>query len=189
MLSLQSLLLSVRAGGIVALSLLVPVSSLPPRRCRFALEQGAGGVRGVEVDQQLVLRGGRVPALLAHVQLVAALLVGVFERDRVDFLHVGFQGAALGEGLVTQSALVRTHACVSADVSLQVERVVEAFPAEAAQMPLRFIVTFKVTIQHALELERLLTNLADKSGRGPFRRRLNWIGRFWWRSLCFHGDW
>lgn len=76
----------------------------------FALQQRGVGVLRVEVQQQLVLRGRRVAALLAHVQLVAPLLVGVLERDAVDLLHVRLQGAALGERLVAERALVRAHA-------------------------------------------------------------------------------
>lgn len=57
-------------------------------------------------------------ALLAHVQLVAALLVGVLQRDAVDLLHVGLQGAALRERLVAQRALVRAHAWKKENVSL-----------------------------------------------------------------------
>lgn len=60
---------------------------------------------------QLVLRSRRVAALLAHVQLVAPLLVGVGLRDAVDFLHVGLEGAALREGLLAQRALVGPHSC------------------------------------------------------------------------------
>lgn len=51
-------------------------------------------------------------ALLAHVQLVAALLVGVCLGDAVDLLHVGLQGAALGEGLLAEGTLVWTDPCV-----------------------------------------------------------------------------
>lgn len=50
-------------------------------------------------------------ALLAHVQLVAPLLVGVRLRDTVDLFHVGLQGAALREGLLAQRALVGPHSC------------------------------------------------------------------------------
>lgn len=64
------------------------------------------------MDEQLVLSCRRVAALLADVQLVAPLLVGVLQGDAVDLLHVGLQGAALGEGLVAEAALVRTDACM-----------------------------------------------------------------------------
>lgn len=114
------------------------------------------------MHQQLVVCRRRVAALLAHVQLVAALLVGVLQCDAVDLLHVRLQRAALRESLVAEVALVRTHSCVSADVSLQVECVVEAFAAEAAEVPLGLVVAFDVTVQHPLELEGLLTDLADQ---------------------------
>lgn len=63
------------------------------------------------MSQQLVLSSRRVAALLADVQLVASLLVGVLLGDAVDLLHVGLQGAALGEGLLAEGALVRTDSC------------------------------------------------------------------------------
>lgn len=64
------------------------------------------------MDEQRILSCRRVAALLAHVQLVASLLVGVLQGDAVDLLHVGLQRAALGEGLVAEVALVWTDACV-----------------------------------------------------------------------------
>lgn len=85
-------------------------------------------------------------ALLADVQLVASLLVGVLLGDAVDLLHVGLQGAALGEGLVAEGALVGTDSCVCAYVSLEVEGVVEAFSTEAAQVSLRLVVTLDVSV-------------------------------------------
>lgn len=63
------------------------------------------------MSQQLVLSSRRVAALLADVQLVASLLVGVLLGDAVDLLHVGLQGAALGEGLLAEGALVWTDSC------------------------------------------------------------------------------
>lgn len=130
---------------------------------------------------QLVLRPRRVAALLAHVQLVAPLLVGVGLRDAVDFLHVGLQGAALREGLLAQRALVGPHSCdggrarerqgvfptwficsarveawtcqpvalptcVRAHVPLEVKRVVEAFAAEGARVPLGLVVALDVSV-------------------------------------------
>lgn len=103
-------------------------------------------MKRVEVDEQLVLSSRRVAALLADVQLVASLLVGVLQGDAVDLLHVGLQGAALGEGLVAEVALVWTDACMRAYVSFEVEGVVEAFAAEAAEMPLCLIVTLDVSV-------------------------------------------
>lgn len=57
----------------------------------------------------LTLRGAA--ALLTHVQLGPALLVRVLLLHAVDLLEVGLQRAALGEGLVTQAALVGPHTC------------------------------------------------------------------------------
>lgn len=45
-------------------------------------------------------------------------------------------------------------------VSLQVEGIVEAFTAEAAQVSLGLVVAFKMSVQHALVLESLLANLS-----------------------------
>lgn len=69
-------------------------------------------MKRLEVEHQFVLRSHCVAALLAHVQLVAPLFVGVLQGDAVDLLHVGLQGAALGEGLVAQAALVGADACM-----------------------------------------------------------------------------
>lgn len=50
-------------------------------------------------------------------------------------------------------------------MSLQVECVVEAFAAEAAEVPLGLVVAFDVTVQHPLELEGLLTDLRETDTR------------------------
>lgn len=76
------------------------------------LQQVAVGMQRVQVHEQIILRRWRVAALLAHVQLVATLLVGVCLGDAVDLLHVGLQWAALGEGLLTEGTLVWTDPCV-----------------------------------------------------------------------------
>lgn len=152
------------------------------------LQQVAVGMKRVQVHEQIILRRWRVAALLTHVQLVAALLVGVCLGDAVDLLHVGLQWAALGEGLLTESTLVWTdpcvgkkkgcHAlfglprlcmrgkmtrcistCVRAYMSLEVKGVVEAFPAEAAEVSLCLAVTFDVSVQHSLVVEDLLAHL------------------------------
>ncbi|KAG7218662.1 hypothetical protein INR49_019786, partial [Caranx melampygus] len=106
-----------RPGGVVTVSslwrtrcrLLLFTSTSSSSSCsprRLPLQQGAVGVIRVQVDEQLVLGARRVAALLAHVQLVAALLVRVLEGDAVDLLHVRLQGAALGEGLLTKGAML-----------------------------------------------------------------------------------
>lgn len=79
--------------------------------CCLPLQQSTVRVKWVKVEKELVLRGRRVTALFAHVKLVASLLVGVLECDTVDLLHVRLQWASLSEGLVAQSALVRTNSC------------------------------------------------------------------------------
>lgn len=52
-----------------------------------------------------------------------------------------------------------------AHVSLEVEGVVEAFAAEAAQVPLRLVVALHVSVQHPLELEGLLADLKHRNTR------------------------
>lgn len=190
------------ALGAAASSSSSPPSRGPPRR--LPLQQGAVGVQRVEVQQQRVLSRRREAALLADVQLVAPLLVGVLLGDAVDLLHVGLQGAALGEGLVAERALVgpdaclenargvgeaggykesrsgircvcvcvrmkkkgeRVVTCVRADVSLEVKGVVEALPAEAAQVPLGVVVALEMPVQHALVREGLLANLRRRHKR------------------------
>lgn len=49
--------------------------------------------------------------LLTHVELGPALLVRVLLLHAMDLLEVRLQRAALGEGLVTQTALVGPHTC------------------------------------------------------------------------------
>lgn len=98
------------------------------------------------MGQQLVLGFRCVAALLADVQLVASLLVGVLLDNAVDLLHVGLERAALREGLVAEGALVRTDSCMCAYVSLEVKGVIEAFAAEAAQVSLGLVVTLHMSV-------------------------------------------
>lgn len=131
------------------------------------------------MDEQRILSCRRVAALLAHVQLVASLLVGVLQGDAVDLLHVGLQRAALGEGLVAEVALVWTDACMCAHMSFEVEGVVEAFAAEATQVSLCLVVTLDVSVQHPLVLESLLANLAHERSRRPTLTLTRGSGHHW----------
>lgn len=59
--------------------------------CQFFggfLQEGAAGVDAADVQVQVLLRGARVAAVLAHVQLVPPLLVGVLLLHAVDLLQV-----------------------------------------------------------------------------------------------------
>lgn len=85
-------------------------SSCSPGSLPF--QQVTVGMKRVQVHEQIILRRWRVAALLTHVQLVAALLVGICLGDAVDLLHVGLQWAALGEGLLAEGTLVWTDPCV-----------------------------------------------------------------------------
>lgn len=49
--------------------------------------------------------------------------------------------------------------CMRAYMSLQVKGVVEAFSAEAAEVPLGLAVTFEMSVQHSLVVEGLLAHL------------------------------
>lgn len=71
------------------------------------------GVLVLEVQVVALRVGRRVATLLAHVDLVPALLVRVVVSDAVHFQRVRLQGTALGEGLVTVIAFVGTHTCCS----------------------------------------------------------------------------
>uniref|UniRef100_A0A1I8JMY3 RRM domain-containing protein n=1 Tax=Macrostomum lignano TaxID=282301 RepID=A0A1I8JMY3_9PLAT len=74
--------------------------------------RGRGGLLVQPAVAQVLLSGGRgVPALLADVQLLPALLVRVGEHPAVHLLAVRLQRAALGEGFAAVRAFVGPHAC------------------------------------------------------------------------------
>ena len=82
--------------------------------CQFfgcLFEEGAAWVGTVHVQVQVLLRGAGIAAVLADVQLVPALLVGVLLLHAMDLLQVGLQRAALGEGLVADVTFVGANAC------------------------------------------------------------------------------
>lgn len=62
----------------------------------------------VYVAQQCILGRSSVAAVLTDVQLGAPLLVSILLCHTMDLLHVGLQGAALGEGFLTQITLIWT---------------------------------------------------------------------------------
>lgn len=128
-------------------------------------EKRAARVGTVHMQVQVLLGGASVAAVLADVQLVPALLVGVLLLHPVDFLQVGLQGAALGEGLVADITLVGANACMRADVPLQVEGVVEALAAEGAQVPLHLVVALEVPVEHALQAEALAAQVTAVNRR------------------------
>lgn len=74
-------------------------------------QQWAVGVVFFQMQNVALLALRCAAALLAHVQLGPALLVGIFLLHTMDLLEVRLQGAALGKGLVTQATLVGPHAC------------------------------------------------------------------------------
>lgn len=109
---------------------------------------------------QVLLRGAGVAAILAHVQFVSPLFVGVLLLHSMNLLEVGFQGTPLGKCFVANLTFVRTNSGVGPDVALQIKGVVEALPAEGAQVPLHLAVALDVPVQHALQAEALATQLA-----------------------------
>lgn len=108
---------------------------------------------------------GGVATFLAHVELGAAFLVGVLERSAVNLLAMRLERTALGESFSALGALVRPYASVSASVTLQVKRVVEALAAEGADVAFGVTVTFDVSIEQSSHSEHLLANFANKSRR------------------------
>lgn len=82
--------------------------------CQFLgclFEECAARVGTVHVQVQVLLGGARVAAVLADIQLIPALLIGVLLLHPVDLLQVGLQGAALGEGFVADVTLIGANAC------------------------------------------------------------------------------
>lgn len=64
---------------------------------------------------------------------------------------------------------------VGADVSLQVEGVIEALPAVGAEVPLDVVVTLHVAVQHALVGEGLLADVAgEEVSTGAVAQRHLW---------------
>lgn len=55
--------------------------------------------------------------------------------------------------------------CVRAHMPLEVEGVVEALSAEAAQVPLHLAVALEVPVEHALQTEGLAAQVAAMQGR------------------------
>lgn len=84
------------------------------------------------------------------VYLSASLLIRVLMLDAVNLLAVTLQRASLRETLLAEEALVGSHTCVRPRMPLEVERVVEALPAECTQVALHVTVTLHVTIEKPL---------------------------------------
>lgn len=74
-------------------------------------QQWAVGVAFLEVKDMALLTLRCAATLLTHIQLGPALLICILLLHTVDLLEVRLQRAALGEGLVTQTALVGPHTC------------------------------------------------------------------------------
>lgn len=75
--------------------------------------------------------------------------------NTVNLEAVRLQRASLGKRFLAQIALVWANAGVCSGVSFQIERIVESFSAECAQVSLYIRVTLHVTIQQSLESEML----------------------------------
>lgn len=74
-------------------------------------QQWAVRVVFLEVQDMALLTLRSTATLLTHIQLGPALLIRILLLHTMDLLEVRLQRAALGEGLVTQTALVRPHTC------------------------------------------------------------------------------
>lgn len=102
----------------------------------------------------------RVTAFLTHIDFGTALFVGVAVLDAMHLQAVRFQGAPLGERLLTQVAFIWTNTCMRSGVSLEIEGIVEAFSTESAKVSLNIRMTFHVSVQQTLESEGLGANSA-----------------------------
>lgn len=125
-------------------------------------QQWAVRVVFLEVQDMALLTLRSAATLLTHIQLGPALLIRIFLLHTMDLLEMRLQRAALGEGLVTQTALVGPHTSVGSDMSLEVKGVIETLPTVSAEMPLDVIVTLHVSVQHALVGEGLLADVTGK---------------------------
>ena len=80
----------------------------------FVIELGQGRrvwVLDLKVHVMALRIRCRVPALLANVDLIPALLVCIIVCDPVDFQCVRLQRTPLGEGFVTVVAFIRADSC------------------------------------------------------------------------------
>lgn len=82
----------------------------------------------------------------------------------MDFEAVGLERAPLREGLLAEVALVGPHARVRPRVPLQVEGVIEPFPAEGAEVPLDVGVALHVSVEQPLQREALGAHSAHELG-------------------------
>ena len=89
----------------VGLGLLLGVFAVVPPQGR------AAGVTLTHMQEVLLGPRGGEAAVFAHEDLGAALAVGVLLSHAVDLAQVRLQGAALGEGFLTQLTPVRPDTC------------------------------------------------------------------------------
>jgi len=85
--------------------------------------------------------------------------------NAMDLLTMTLQRASLREALLAEEALVWPHSRVRPCVSLQIERIVEAFSAECTKVTLHVTVTLHVAIQESLKTEILATHPASETIR------------------------
>lgn len=101
-----------------------------------------------------------IATFFTYVNLWSALLVGEPMRNSVHLQRVRLERTALSERLLAMLTLVRPHAAVGADVSLEVEGVVEALAAVGARVALDVRVALHVPVQESLEAELLAADRA-----------------------------
>lgn len=116
----------------------------------------------LQVFQMLFGLFGRVAAVLAHIQLGSSLFVLEAQLHLMYLVQMRLETAALSELALAFETLERTHPGVSACVTLEIERVIEALLTECAQVALYIAMVFHVTIHQSLQFERLLAYLAFK---------------------------
>jgi len=101
-------------------------------------------------------------AVFADVNLVSSLLVSERWLHPMNLVLVAFQRAALRKALVALRALVWLHSSMGANVTLEIERIVESFSAKVAFVLLEGQMIPSMTIQHSDVLEGLSAKIAGE---------------------------
>lgn len=84
--------------------------------------------------------------MIVNSYLCASFLVRVLMLDSMDLETVTFEGASLGETLLTKIALVRPHSSVRSRMPLKVKGIVESLPTEGTKVSFYITVTLHVAI-------------------------------------------
>jgi hypothetical protein len=114
----------------------------------------------LQVVEVLFGHFGRAATILTHVQLGAALLVLERQFDLMYLVQMRLKTATLCELAIALETLKRTHAGVSARVTFQIERVVEALLTKCAQVAFDVAMVLHVAVHKPLQLKRFRAYLA-----------------------------